>query len=106
MKTKMPFDTEMERKPLKVWEFAFSWRQCAYLAVSLVVFIQYLQYVVIMPGFSFVISLVLFFLGLLLFSPAFIFGFIRNGSTGLYIDKYLLYYLRHKKNETGIWRNK
>ncbi|MGI2295619.1 PrgI family protein [Paenibacillus sp. GXUN7292] len=104
MKTYMPFNTESERKPLKVWEFAFSWRQTLYIAITLVALIQLGEYVVFKSAFPFTIKIVLFVLCLLVFVPAIVLGFVKNEATGLFLDRYLLYYFRFKKNESGVWR--
>jgi hypothetical protein len=103
MRALMPFDTEKERKPLKIWEMGFSWRQTAYLSVSLLLFIQLVQWTY-NESFPLVFNLIVIFMCLMVFIPGVVFGFVRHTSTGLFLDKYLLYFFRHKKRESGIWR--
>ncbi|OXS55071.1 hypothetical protein B1A99_25170 [Cohnella sp. CIP 111063] len=99
----MPFDTEKERKPLKVLEMSFSWRQVAYLSVSLLACIQLIQYTYV-DSFPLVMNIIIIVLDLLIFVPAIVFGFIKNEATALFLDRYLTYYLRHEKRESGLWR--
>jgi hypothetical protein len=103
MRALMPFDTEKERKPLKVWEMSFSWRQTAYMVVSGVIFMELCQYTY-NGSVPFLVTILVFFLCSLVLIPGIVFSFIRHSSSGLFFDKYLLYYLRFKKKESGIWR--
>lgn len=99
----MPFDTEKERRPLKVWEWSFSWRQVGYMSIGLLVFMQMVQWTY-NGSLPYYMNILSFFLCLMLFAPAVIFSFLRNTNSGHFMDKHLLYYYRHKKRESGVWR--
>jgi len=99
----MPFDTEKERKPLKIWELSFSWRQTAYMVINGVIFMELVQYTY-NDSVPFFVTVLVFLLSLLVLIPGIIFSFVLHAGSGLFFDKYLLYYLRFKKKESGIWR--
>lgn len=103
MRTYMPFDTEKERKPLKILEMGISWRQGSYLAVCFVIFIQLVQYTY-SDSFPLPVMVLIWLMDALIFVPALIFGFYRNQNSGLFLDKHMIYYMRHKKRESGLWR--
>jgi hypothetical protein len=103
MKTLMPFDTEKERKPLKIWELSFSWRQTAYMVLCGVIFMELVQYTY-NDSVPFFVTILIFFLNLLVFLPGILFSFVRHAGSGLFFDKYLYYYVRFNKKESGIWR--
>ncbi len=103
MKTLMPFNTEKERKPLKVWEMSFSYRQLLYIGVSLLLFFQTFEYAY-NGSFPFVLNVIVFFMCALILIPGTVFAYIRHPGSGLFLDKYLWFYSRHKKHESGLWR--
>ncbi len=101
MKARMPFDTEKERKPVK----NLSYRQVAYMAVSLVLYIQLIQFI-------YTDSMGLFGLVILIFvllpvnAPFLYFALVRNSQTGYFMDRHLFYYFRHKSTQVGVWRKR
>jgi len=103
LKAMMPFDTEKERKPLKIMEMSFSWRQVAYLVGSGVLTMELIQYTY-NSHVSFLINILVFVLCLFAFTPGIVFSFFKHPVTGLFLDKHLLYHMRFKKRESGIWR--
>ncbi|MDQ0896344.1 hypothetical protein QFZ80_000172 [Paenibacillus sp. V4I7] len=103
MRTAMPFDTEKERRPIKIWELSFSWRQTAYFSIALLTFIQLVQYSY-NDSFPFALSFVVFFMCAMVFVPAVLLSFVKHPQSGLFLDRHLIYRIRHKKKESGLWR--
>ena len=107
LRTLLPFDTEKERKPLKlslkVFEISASYRQAAYLGINLLFFIQLIKWV-LSGSMPFFINAISFFLCLVSLTPGIVFSFVKHRETGLFLDRYLWYYFRHLKNESGVWR--
>jgi hypothetical protein len=103
MRTRLPFDTEKERKPLKAWNFSISWRQLAYIVTSVVIVSETMQYT--MNGdYPLVLNAILFFMNCLGLLPAAILGFKKHSQTDYFLDRHLLIYFRHKRRESGLWR--
>jgi hypothetical protein len=103
MRAIMPFDTEKERKPLKIFELSFSWRSAAYLTVSLLVFMELIQYTY-NGSLPFVLNFFIFMMDAFIFIPGTLFSFVKHPQSGLFLDRHLIYALRHKKKQSGMWR--
>lgn len=101
MRTRIPFDTEKERKPVKAYDWSFSWRQSAYIGIGLLAYAQCCQWAFI--GAIGMMNLLTF----LLLSPVLIIpvlcALVKNSKTGLFLDRHFWNYLNHHK-QTGIWR--
>jgi len=103
MKALLPFDTEKERRPIKLYDWSFSWRQTAYFGGGLLLVLQMFQWVYV-DTLSFVINLLFWVMCLPLGAPFVYFALFRNSQTGHYMDRHLWYRIRHKKTQSGVWR--
>jgi hypothetical protein len=99
MKTRMPFDTETERKVIK----GMSWRQSLYVLVGGLIYLS-IASELLFAGFSFVTTVILMASLTPITIPFLIFAFYRNKATHYFFDHYLFFKINHKKKQSGIWR--
>lgn len=99
MKTRMPFDTEKERKVIKF----MSWRQSLYVLVGGLIYLS-IGSEVLFAGYPLVTTVVILAFLTPLTIPFLVFAFYQNRETGYFFDHYLLFRLNHKKKQAGIWR--
>ncbi|MYL35497.1 hypothetical protein GLW08_20555 [Pontibacillus yanchengensis] len=100
MRTKMPFDTEKERKVIK----GMSWRQGIYALVAGVIYITITSEIVFSGKFPFMMGFILCLLVLPIIAPLIVFAFLKNKDSGYFLDRHILYVLKHRKAQSGVWR--
>ncbi|RJG21325.1 PrgI family mobile element protein [Paenibacillus thiaminolyticus] len=105
MRTLMPFDTEKERKPVKVYEWSVSWRQATYLGGGSLLFLQVCQWVYT-DSVNFLINILFWVMCIPILIPFFVFALMKNSKTGHFYDRYLFYKIQHKRKQSGVWRMK
>lgn len=103
MRALLPFDTETERKPVKIYEWSFSWRQTAYLGAGLLLTLQLCQWVYV-DSFGFLVNLLFWAMCLPISVPFLLFALIRHPQTGYFMDRHFWYRIRHRKTQSGVWR--
>jgi hypothetical protein len=103
MRAIMPFDTEKERRPIKLHDWSFSWRQTAYFGGALMTLIQSCQFVY-MDSLDFIVNIIFMVMCIPLAFPFIYFAMFKSPLTGHYMDRHLWYKLRHKKSQSGVWR--
>lgn len=99
LKTRMPFDTETERKPIK----GMSWRQSLYVLVGGLIYFS-IASEVLFGGFSFVLTVLILAFLTPITVPFIVLAFYKNKETEYFYDRYLLFKINHKKKQIGIWR--
>ncbi|RTR28133.1 PrgI family protein [Robertmurraya yapensis] len=99
MKTRMPFDTETERKVIKF----MSWRQSLYALVGGLLYLS-IGSEILFAGMPFITTIVVLALLIPITIPFVIFGFYQDKETNLFYDHYLWFRFNHKKKQAGIWR--
>jgi PrgI family protein len=99
VKTRMPFDTEAERKVIK----GMSWRQSLYALVGMLIYLS-IGSEILFAGMSFVTTVVILALLLPITIPFVVFAFYRDKQTHYFYDYYLFFKTNHKKKQAGIWR--
>jgi hypothetical protein len=105
MRARMPFDTEKERRPVKIYDWSFSWRQTVYFGAGALLLLQLCQWVYT-DSLSLIINFVFFVVCLPVVIPFVIFALFRHPQTGHYMDRHLWYMIRHKKTQSGVWRRR
>jgi hypothetical protein len=103
MRALLPFDTEKERKPVKIYDWSFSWRQSAYFGAALLLLIQLCQWVYV-DSFGLIINFLFWVMCLPVVAPFFYFALYKHPQTGHFMDRHLWYRFRHKKTQSGVWR--
>ncbi|WP_150274095.1 PrgI family mobile element protein [Paenibacillus tepidiphilus] len=104
MRASLPFDTEKERRPLKFSSFSFSWRQALYLGGGLLLFLQVLQWTYI-GSIGFIMNVIIWVMCLPILVPFVVCALMHHPQTGLYLDRHYWYKFRHKKTQSGVWRD-
>ncbi|RUS44983.1 PrgI family mobile element protein [Cohnella sp. AR92] len=99
----LPFDTEKERRPVKIWDWTFSWRQSAYFGAAVLLLLQLCQWVYT-SSLSIIVNLIIWVLCIPVVVPFVVFALYRHPQTGHFLDRHLWYHLRHKKTQSGVWR--
>lgn len=99
MKTKMPFDTETERKVVKF----MSWRQSLYVLIGGLIYFT-IASDILFAGFNFIVTIIILALLTPITAPFLILAFYKNKETHYFFDRYLLFKINHSKKQAGIWR--
>ncbi|QOK30089.1 PrgI family protein (plasmid) [Cytobacillus oceanisediminis] len=99
MKTRMPFDTETERKVIK----GMSWRQSLYVLIGGLIYFS-IGSEVLFGGFPFVTTVIILVLLIPITLPFLIFAFYKNKETNYFYDRYLVFKFNYKKKQSGLWR--
>ncbi|MFD2216592.1 MULTISPECIES: PrgI family protein [Bacillaceae] len=100
MRTRMPFNTEAERKSIR----GVSWRQATYILFAALVYLSIASEILFSGRFTFIVGFVLCALTLPITAPFLILAFLKNGKSGYYYDQHLIFLSKFKKSQTGIWR--
>jgi len=99
MKTRMPFDTEKERKVIK----GLSWRQSFYALFALLIYGS-IGTEVMFAGFGFIQTALILFALTPILIPFAILAFYRDKQTNYFYDRYLIFKWNYKKKQAGLWR--
>lgn len=100
MRTKMPFNTEAERKSIR----GFSWRQAIYILFAGLIYLSIVSEILFSGRFSFIVGFILSALVLPITLPFFLLAFLKNRQSGYFYDRHIYFLLKFKKSQTGIWR--
>ncbi len=100
MQTRMPFDTEKERKFIK----RLSPRQAIYSLFATLIYVSIAFEIAFSGGRHFMVTIILLLLCLPLVSPLLILAFLTHKDTGYFYDKHLWFLYKNKKTQIGIWR--
>lgn len=99
MKTRMPFDTETERKFIK----SLSVRQSLYVLIGGLIYFS-IASELLFAGFPFIPTILLLVAVTPILIPFVVLAFYKNKETNLFYDRYIIFKTNHKKKQSGIWR--
>lgn len=100
MHTKMPFNTEAERKTIR----QFSWRQAIYLLFAGLIYLSIVSEVVLSGSFSFIVATLLTVFVFPVTLPFLLLAFLKHPQTGYYLDRHLIFVWKFKSSQVTIWR--